>query len=528
MKKITPAILLLITMCLFCGTAKAQKMKIDDEQMKQIQKMQMAVMAIQQLYVEEVNGKEVVENGIKAMLENLDPHSNYSTPKEMKEITEPLQGNFEGVGIQFNIVDDTLLVAQTIHNGPSEKVGILAGDRIIAVNDTAIAGVKMDRTDIMQRLRGKKGTKVNVTVVRRSEPKPLTFTIIRDKIPLHSMDAAYRVKPGVVYVRLGNFAATTHQEFRNAIDSLRDSEAMTIILDLQDNGGGLLNAAGDICNEFLAKDELIVYSEGRAYGRHEIKADGKGSMQKDKLIVLVNEFSASAAEITSGCIQDQDRGVIVGRRSFGKGLVQRPIELPDGSMIRITVAHYYTPTGRCIQKPYTAGDRKEYNMDFEHRLKNGELTSRDSIHFADSLRYETLHEHRTVYGGGAIMPDEFVPIDTTLYTRYHRALVGKSIVTNEVLHYYDKNRKALKKQYKAFEDFDANYSVPQSLIDAIFAEGKKQEVEPKDDEERERTLKHMTAQLKALIARNIFDESAYFRIMNLQNPIYLRALELVK
>lgn len=510
-------------------TSALAQLKITQEDMEQLRKLQIAEMAVKGLYVEEVDEKKLVADAIKGMLEKLDPHSNYSTPQEMKQLTEPLQGNFEGIGVQYNMVEDTLVVAATIHNGPSEKVGIIAGDRIIAVNDTTIAGVKIDRMDIMKKLRGKKGTKVDVTVVRRSEPEPLHFTIKRDKIPLYSVDASYLVKPGVAYIRLGNFAATTHSELMHAIDSLRHGkEKLTIILDLQDNGGGYLNAAEDVGNEFLNKDEMIVYSEGRSYGRHEKKADGKGKLRKDRVIILVNEYTASAAEIVSGAIQDWDRGTIVGRRTFGKGLVQRPIDLPDGSMIRLTVAHYFTPTGRCIQKPYKPGEKKEYAEDIEQRFKHGELTCRDSIHFADSLRFSTLHKGRTVYGGGGIMPDEFVPLDTLLYTKYHRSLVAKSIVTNQVLRYYDANRNALTERYKDRNDFCDNFVVPQELIDAIVKEGKEKKTEPKDEDEEKRTMDYMTVQIKALIARSIFDESAYFYIINPTNAIYRRALELIE
>lgn len=507
-----------------------------------LRKLQIAQLAIENLYVDSVDANKIVEDGIRGMLSKLDPHSNFSTAKETKELNEPLQGNFDGIGVQFNIVDDTLLVIQTVHGGPSEKVGVLAGDRIIAVNDTAIAGVKMSRTDIMKRLRGKKGTKVNITVKRAGEAKPLAFVITRDKIPVKSLDAAYLIKPGLAYIRLGNFGATTHKEMMQALDSLKQVSAsmlpgkdastgqtadagkkMDIILDLQDNGGGYLSAAEEIGNEFLKQNDLIVYTSGRSVPRHEMRANGHGTMQDGKVVVLVNEYTASAAEIVSGAIQDQDRGIIVGRRTFGKGLVQRPVELPDGSMIRLTVAHYYTPTGRCIQKPYKPGDKKDYDMDFEQRLKHGELTCRDSIHFADSLKYETLREHRTVYGGGGIMPDVFVPLDTLQYTRFHRALVAKGIVVAQTLKYFDKNRKSLMR-YKTMDEFKAGYTVPQSLLDDIFEEAKKQKVEPKDDDEMKQTLPYLKGQLSALVARDIFDESAYFEIMNQFNKIYLEGL----
>ena len=499
-----------------------------------LRKLQIAELAIENLYVDSVSGEKIVEDAIRGMLSKLDPHSSYATPKETKELTEPLEGTFEGIGVQFNIVEDTLLVIQTINGGPSSRVGILAGDRIIAVNDTAIAGVKMSRTDIMKRLRGKKGTKVNVTVKRPGEKGTLVFRITRDKIPVNSLDAAYLVEPGIGYIRLRNFSATTHQEVAEAIDSLktRNAElspesAFSLILDLQDNGGGYLSAAEKVANEFLDSNDLIVYTTGRAVPRHESRADGKGRMKNGKIVVLVNEYSASAAEILSGAIQDQDRGVIVGRRTFGKGLVQRPIDLPDGSMIRLTVAHYYTPTGRCIQKPFKPGDKHDYDMDINERLKKGELTCRDSIHFADSLKFETLREHRTVYGGGGIMPDVFVPLDTLQYTRYHSKLVAKGIIVTKVLKYFDKNRKRLSK-YPSASAFKEQYDVPQELIDDILAEGEKEGITPKDEEEKQRALPEMKRQIKALIARDVFNQSAYFEVMNDSNRIFQEGLRVIK
>lgn len=318
----------------------------------------MAEVAINNYYVDSVDESKLVEDAIRGMLEKLDPHSSYTNAKETKSLNEPLQGDFEGIGVQFNIVDDTLVVMQPTTGGPSEKVGILAGDRIIAVNDTAIAGVKMDRSDIVRRLRGKRGTKVTLTVIRRGVDKPLSFIVKRAKIPVLSVDAAYMIRPGIGFVRLENFGEKTHEEMMCAIDSLKKLGMTDLILDLQDNGGGYLEAAARIANEFLSDGDMIVYTEGLHAPRREFKAFGNGRLQQGRVVVLVNEFTASAAEIVSGAIQDHDRGTIVGRRSFGKGLVQRPFGLPDGSMIRLTIAHYYTPSGRCIQKPYKKGDKK--------------------------------------------------------------------------------------------------------------------------------------------------------------------------
>ena len=492
-----------------------------------IRKMQIAEAAINSLYVDSVDEAKLVEDGIRGMLKELDPHSSYTTAKETKAMNEPLQGDFEGIGVQFNIVEDTLMVIQPVVNGPSEKVGIMAGDRIVSVNDTAIAGVKMSREEIMKRLRGPKGTKVRLGVVRRGVEGDLNFVVKRDKIPIHTIDAIYMIQPKVGYIRISSFGAKTYDEFMEGVKKLQAQGMKSLILDLQDNGGGYLQAAVSIANEFLAQNDMIVYTKGRRVRDAEYKAKGNGSLKTGKVVVLINELSASASEIVTGAIQDQDRGLVVGRRSFGKGLVQRPIDLPDGSMIRLTVAHYYTPSGRCIQKPYKKGDKQDYEMDLENRLKRGELTNCDSIHFADSLKYKTLRKHRTVYGGGGIMPDEFVPLDTLKYTKYHRQLAAKTIIITANLRYVDEHRKQLRQQYTSFADFRQRFEVPQTLIDHIVAEGEKQNIKPKDEAELKATMPYLRTQLKALIARDLWDMDEYYAIMNELNDSVRRALELM-
>ena len=493
-----------------------------------IRKLQIAEMAITNLYVDTVDESKLVEDAIRGMLKELDPHSTYATPKEVKAMNEPLQGNFDGIGVQFNMIEDTLIVIQPVVNGPSEKVGIMPGDRIVSVNDTAIAGVKMSKEDIMKRLRGKKGTQVKLGVVRRGIADQLTFIVTRDKIPVKSIDAVYMVRPCIGYIRITNFGATTYDEFMEGVRTLQQQGMKDLLLDLQDNGGGYLQAAVQIADEFLEKNDLIVYTQGRKAGqRAEYRAKGNGKLVEGKVVVLINEFTASAAEIVTGAIQDQDRGTVVGRRSYGKGLVQRPIDLPDGSMIRLTIAHYYTPSGRCIQKPYKKGDLRDYEMDLDNRLKHGELTNPDSIHFADSLKCYTLRKQRIVYGGGGIMPDFFVPLDTLQYTKYHRQLSARSIVLNASLRYIDNNRKQLKSRYATFEQFNRQFEVPQSLIDEIIAEADKQKVKPQDDAEMKRTLPYLRNQLKSLVARDIWDMSEYFHIANDQNHIYQKGLEVI-
>lgn len=518
---------LLFLLLVFQPLLHAQQLRLDYGKDSPMRKLQIAELAIKNLYVDSVDEQKLVEDGIRGMLEKLDPHSSYSTAKETKAMNESLNGSFDGIGVQFNMQEDTLLVIQPVAKGPSEKVGIQAGDRIVAVNDTAIAGVKMSRDEIMRRLRGPKGTKVNLTVVRRGISDRLTFVVTRGKIPVKTLDAFYMIRPEIGYIRIGSFGATTYGEFMTAVSELKNQGMHDLVLDLSDNGGGYLQAAVQIANEFLQKGDLIVYTQGRQASRYDYRAQGNGSLLDGKIVVLVNEFSASASEIVTGAIQDQDRGIVVGRRSFGKGLVQRPVEFNDGSMMRLTVAHYYTPSGRCIQKPYTKGSRKDYEMELDTRYKHGELYSADSIHFADSLRHYTLRKHRVVYGGGGIMPDYFVPLDTTQYTPLHRKLMAKNIIMDCDLKYMDSHRKAIKAKYPDFKDYLANYQVPQQLLDSVFAAGKRQKIEAADKAEQERTLPYLKAQLKALIARDVWDMSEYFQVMNEQNHIVVRALEIM-
>ncbi len=491
-----------------------------------LRKLSIAEVAIKSLYVDSVDENKLVEDAIRGMIEKLDPHSSYSTPKETKQMIEPLNGSFEGIGVQFNMMEDTLIVIQPVTKGPSEKVGILAGDRIISVNDTAIAGVKMSREEIMRRLRGPKGTVVNLGVVRPGIHDKLLFKVVRDKIPVKTIDAAYMVRPQIGLIRIGSFGANTYSEFMSALKDLRKEGMTDLILDLQGNGGGYLNAAAEIAGEFLSQGDLIVYTEGRMVPRHDYTAQTSGAFRKGKVVVLIDEYSASAAEIVTGAIQDQDRGLVVGRRSFGKGLVQRPVDLPDGSMIRLTIAHYYTPSGRCIQKPYEKGKQKDYAMDIVNRMKNGELTSKDSIHLADSLKFYTLHEKRVVYGGGGIMPDYFVPLDTMRYTSFHRELAAKNVIISQNLHYMDQNRKSLTHNYPTFKVFKEKFKVPDSLIDAILKEAKEKKIVAKNEEEQARTIPQLKTQLKALIARDLWDMSEYYSIFNEESDIVQKALEL--
>ena len=493
------------------------------EEFTPAQKLRMAEYAIEKFYVDDVNSSELVENAIKGMLEHLDPHSSYTDPEETSEMTEQLDGEFEGIGIQFQMKEDTLYVIQTIAGGPSERVGILAGDRIVMVNDTAIAGVKMKQRDIMKRLRGKKGTMVEVLVKRGNEN--ISFRIKRDKIPVTSIDAAYMIAPGVGYIRLSRFGEKSYQEFMEKVKLLKKQGMERLIFDLSDNGGGYLNSATQLANEFLSAGNLIVYTEGRSSSRHATNATGFGSLKDMKIAVVVNQYSASASEIFSGAIQDWDRGVVVGRRTFGKGLVQRPFPFADGSLIRLTIARYYTPSGRCIQKPYDKGN-DAYARDIIDRYNNGELTSADSIHFPDSLRYTTLRSKRVIYGGGGIMPDRFVPFDTTQYTKYYRSLVAKGVINTFSVNYVDKNRKQLKRQYKTEEDFCSRFSVSDDMVEELTQLGLREKVEI-NKEELKTSAPLIRRVLKSMIARDLWTMDAYFRVYNEENDIVQEALRII-
>lgn len=515
--------ILLLTAILYTLCTWAQKGN------EALRKLQMAEFAISHLYVDSVDEGRLVESAIVEMLTQLDPHSSYSNPEETKKMNEPLQGNFEGIGVQFQMMEDTLLIIQPVSGGPSEKVGIVAGDRIVAVNDSAIAGVKMSTEEIMSRLRGPKGTRVKLDIVRRGMAGTLPFTVVRDKIPILSLDAAYQIAPHVAYIRLNRFAATTAQEFGESLQKLRKMGSTSLILDLRGNGGGYLNAAIELANEFLQQGELVVYTEGRAARRSDFAAQGNGSFRTGRLVVLVDEYSASASEIVTGAVQDWDRGVVVGRRTFGKGLVQRPIDLPDGSMMRLTVARYYTPSGRCIQKPYRQGQDdmiERYQSDLESRYSHGELMHADSIHLPDSLKYRTRRLGRTVYGGGGIMPDFFIPLDTTRYTIYHRKLAAYGLVNKCVTRYIERHRQELKSAYKRYETFAERFAVGEELLADLRKLADEQAITCESDE-YERTLPQLTLQLKALVARDLWDINEYFRVMNSTDPAVSQALRIL-
>ena len=518
MRKFAIALSLLLAVSL---SATAQRLSPN------MQKLLNAEYAIGNFYVDTVNESQLVENAIRGMLEKLDPHSSYTNAKETKELTEPLQGEFSGIGIQFNMKQDTLYVIQTIVGGPSERVGILPGDRIIKVEDKTIAGVKMKNTDIQKLLRGKKGTKVTVQVKRGDSRDLITFKITRDKIPLYSVDAAYMVEPTTGYIRISSFGAKTYDEMMKALDKLKAQGMKQVVIDLSDNGGGYLQAAIEMCNEFLDRGQMIVYTQGQNSPRNEARAIGNGRYRDLKMAIIVSQFSASAAEIFTGAMQDWDRAVVVGRRTFAKGLVQRPFNFEDGSMMRLTIARYYTPSGRCIQKPYKKGDKKDYDEDILNRQKEGEYYNIDSIQFNDSLSYVTLKNGRTIYGGGGIMPDVFVPVDTSEYSTYYRDLLAKGVINQYSIDYVDHHRADIKAKYKDINDFDQRFNLSDDDMKAFIAAGEKEKV--KFNEKQYATSgRVLRLILKGLIGRDVFgDQSAYNIIVNHSNRDLQAALQVL-
>ncbi|OFX88599.1 MAG: peptidase S41 [Bacteroidetes bacterium GWF2_33_16] len=481
---------------------------------------------IANFYVDTVNSPQLVETAIINVLKELDPHSVYIPEKEVKEMNQPLEGNFEGIGIQFNLLKDTIFVISPISGGPSEKVGLRAGDRIIKINDEIVAGKNISTTGVRDRLLGDKGTKVNVTIKRKGVAEPLVFTITRDKIPIYSVDAAYLIDKNIAYIKINRFALTTVDEFVEKMKTLKGNGATSLILDLRDNGGGFLDKAIELADHFLDDKKLIVYTEGMRAPKNENFATNNGIFQEGNIIILIDEGSASASEIVAGAVQDWDRGIIIGRRSFGKGLVQKPFYLPDGSMIRLTIARYHTPTGRVIQKPYTEGNDK-YDLELLKRYNQGELLNKDSISFPDSLKYNTLKNNRVVYGGGGIMPDIFVPIDTTSVTPYYSKILRQGVLNSFVLEYVDKNRKSLRSTYPDFNKFNSKFEVNELILSELVAYGTDNKIEATADE-IEKSKADLALVIKALIARDLWEMSEYFQIINVRDKGFNKAIEVAK
>lgn len=519
-------IILIIAVCAGICTMMAQLAS-------PLNKLSYAERAISQLYVDTVDEDKLVEDAIRGMLEKLDPHSSYSDAKETKELNEPLEGNFSGIGITYNMVKDTVYVISTVANGPSAKVGILPGDRIIAANDTTIAGVKISMNDVKRYLRGPKGSIVDLRTLRvrtGAAPDTIVFRVTRDDIPIYSVDASYMVDPQTGYIKLNKFGAETAKEFREALKALKKKGMKNLILDLTSNGGGYLNASVDVLSELLPEDYLAVYTEGTNSYRQNlyVHPDGKNPMlEQGRVVVMVDEYSASAAEITAGAIQDWDRGVIVGRRTFGKGLVQRPIPFPDGSMMRLTVAHYYTPSGRDIQRPYEKGDAEAYRKDLLDRYNHGELMHPDSIKYDESKATSTLRLERKIYGGGGISPDIFVPLDTMPNTAYIRDLSAKNVINQYVVDYVDKHRTQLKKMYKNDDAFVSGFQVTEPMLQDVVKRGEEAGVKY-NEQEWERSKNLLITLMKGLIGRDIYESQTYEKVALPNNDIFKAALEVIQ
>lgn len=463
---------------------------------------------VEEDYVDTVDKGELIEMTIPKMLKELDPHSIYIPAQDLKRVNEPLQGNFSGIGVQFNMQNDTVAIIRTIANGPSEKVGILAGDRIVEVNDEVVAGVGMSSDSIVSRLKGPKGTMVEVGVLRKGVDELIDFEITRDDIPLYSVDVTYMIDDSLGYLKISKFSKTTFDEFMEGVNDLKSKGMKDLIIDLRDNSGGYMDAATNIADQFLNNGELIVYTRGKARPRTNVYATPGGACNDIDVSVLINEYSASASEILAGAIQDNDRGTIIGRRSFGKGLVQEQRVFKDGSAIRLTIARYYTPTGRSIQKPYENGS-DEYYKDIMIRYHNGEFSSRDSIHFQDTIKFVTKGG-KVVYGGGGIMPDIFVPLDTTLVSGYYEKIRNKGLIFRFAFDYVDKHRDVLKEK-DSFGNLKAYLDNKKILNDFVLYASKKG-VKPNWPEIRE-AEKYISVQLKAYIARNVLDNKGFFPII---------------
>ena len=477
-------------------------------------------------YVDSADIEKLTENAIVNMLGELDPHSIYISKEDVERMNEPLQGNFEGIGISFNIFKDTLLVTSIISGGPSEKAGLLAGDRIVEIDQKNIAGTGIKNSDVQSLLRGKRGTTVGLKVIRKPENELLGFTVVRDRIPIYSLEASYMLDESTGFIKLSNFSATTMEEFMEAMNELKKQNIKNLVLDLRENTGGYLNTAINITDQFLKNNKMIVYTDGQNERQREYKSTSSGTFMDGNLVVLVDESSASASEIVSGAIQDWDRGLIIGRRTYGKGLVQRPFPLTDGSVVRLTTAHYYTPSGRCIQKPYDGGVA-EYRQELRNRSINGEMLSADNISVIDSLAYKTLVNGRTVFGGGGIVPDIFIPRDTSSHYQYVNQFNRNNIIYSYVLGYIDGNRQQLLENYNEFEKFNADFTVTDEMIDELVALGEKEGIR-RNEESLNFAGNEFKKEIKSLIARDLFTRNEFYKVYYKNDEAILKALDVIK
>lgn len=518
MKKIA----LILSVAVFCLVNIPLQAQEDDHEIAK-HKMETAFEIISQAYVDKLDDNKIVEDGIKGIIKQLDPHSRYISAEKVKEENQKLASDFEGIGIQFNILDDTIMVISPIAGGPSEKLGILAGDKIIVIEEENVAGIGIENSGVRDRLLGPKGTLVKVSIKRRGMKRLIDFVITRDKIPLYSVDASYMVDDKTGYVKINRFASATVKEFRESIDQLKEEGLENLILDLTGNGGGYLFAAFELADEFLSTNKMIVYTEGNASPKRELNASPRGEFEKGKLVILIDEGSASASEIVTGAVQDWDRGLIIGRRSFGKGLVQKPFDLPDGSEIRLTIARYYTPTGRSIQKPYDEG-RQSYYEETYNRYYQGELMGNDEADFPDSLKFYTPN-NRIVYGGGGILPDIFVPLDTSQNSKYLTEVARKGILNQFALNYVDKHRNSLEKKYDSRMTFKSKFNA--EVLITEFVKYAEDEGIPKDDKGLKTSKELLMTQIKALIGRNLWDFGTYYYLFNESRKDFNKAVEII-
>ncbi|MEF9930776.1 MAG: S41 family peptidase [Bacteroidales bacterium] len=517
------------TLCLLTLSAFAQRGIIKNngkDISPYVTKMGQTYYYLNNFYLDTVNFNNITDKVLINIVKELDPHSAYISLKDVQAMNEPLEGNFSGVGVEFALINDTLTIQATVPGGPSEKVGIRAGDKIIKVDGEIISGTQLTIPRVHKYLRGVKGTKVNVAIQRKEEKELIDFTITRDKIPITSLDAYYQVEPGIMYMHLSRFAATSYKEIMTAISEMK-GKPNGIILDLRGNSGGYLIAALQIANEFLNNGELILYTEGRTVQRMDEYANGGGILKDIPVAILIDENSASASEIVSGAIQDWDRGTIIGRRSFGKGLVQQQLPLSDGSQLRLTVARYHTPSGRVIQSHYEQGKTEEYYKQLFDRYARGEQYSKDSIQFPDSLKYKTLKLGRTVYGGGGIMPDIFIPQDTSFYTPFYGQILRKGLLTDYVNEYIDNNREKLSSKYKNFAQFEKSYIVPDKVYTSFLAYCKEKGVEPKENQ-LETSTPELKKYFKGLIIRSLYGFNSYFEYINKDDKEVLEAIKALK
>jgi carboxyl-terminal processing protease len=480
---------------------------------------------ISNFYVDSVNEDKFIEQVIVQMLHDLDPHSSYLSKDEVNAMQEPLDGNFDGIGVSFNILDDTIFIINTIAGGPSERVGIRGGDRIIKIDQVNEAGIGIKNTDVQKKLKGKKGTKVTVSVMRRNVPVLLDFTITRDEIPIYSIDASYMVDKKTGYIKLSRFSMTSVTEFYNAISKLQKQGLQNLILDLSGNGGGYLRTAVELADQFISGNNLLVYTEGVKNPRHNYYSTDRGEFEKGKLVLMIDEGSASSSEIVAGAVQDLDRAVIVGRRSFGKGLVQQPFNLMDGSLIRLTIARYYTPSGRLIQKSYEKGF-DEYSREVSDRFMFPQFSDSSQTSIPDSLKYRTLNKKRSVYGGGGITPDYFVPFDTSFFSVYYRELISKGVLNQFILNYGDRHRTELMEKYKTFSDYKTGFNVTKEMSDELIQYASAEGIIFKQDDFK-RSQEMIFLLFKAYLARDIWESSEFFQIYNQSDPIFRRALEVI-